>query len=170
MFLAPLFLANSVLCAAALGASALTRNGRREALIIASLVCANFIFCNMAYTSYAPKYALLALGIECTSKDLWMLADTAVAAAALWLAYDRWWGWSFGLAGLVQLAIHAGRLGLFYDGALYSEMLGIVLHAQLAVFFLLGGPGIVEFLHSSLARFRVPRRPSQASYLDEAGQ
>lgn len=154
MFLPFLFLFNGALCAAALGFAAFVRNGRREAVILATLLSANFLFCNLAYTDFAPKLAFNAIGIEATSKDLWMLADTAFAGAAFMIAYNRMWGWALGAMGFVQLGIHGARLANLCDGETYSDALGYVLHAQLAVFFVTGGPGIAEFLHSLLVRLR----------------
>lgn len=163
-----LFAINGLLCVVAIACATRVKPGREQAVPLAVLLLANFIFCNLAYTDYAPKHALEALGIEATSKDLWMLADTLLAGAAVTIAYDRWWGWAFGLAGFVQLGIHAAYLANMYVGDFYTDRLSNVLHAQIAVFFLLGGRGVGSLLLSFIAELRSVRRvPQKAFYSDE---
>lgn len=163
MFEPALFSFNGALCVAAIGVAAAVKRGRVEALVLSGLLLANFLFCNLAYTPYAPKYGLAALGIAVTSKELWMLADTLLAASCALVAFRRWWGWALWAAGAVQIITHlAYSFDLFSPDA-YSDILQVVLLAQLAVFFMIGGPGVVDLLHSALAHFRSRRRSFAAS-------
>jgi len=152
MFDLPLFTANGAFCAAALVVAAFVHRGRGEALTLAALLFANFVFCALAYTPYAPKLAFAAVGITVTSKDLWLLADAVYGTCAVF-AFRRWWGW--GLWGLssVQVALHIAYQWGLLDADAYTDRLQNVLHAQLAVFFLIGGPGAVDFLRCHAARF-----------------
>lgn len=163
MFEPALFSFNGALCVAAIGFAAAVKRGRTEALVLAGLLLANFIFCNLAYTPYAPKLGLAAIGIKATSKELWMLADTLLAASCVLVAFKRWWGWALWAAGAVQILIHLLYSFELFSPDAYSDLLQAVLLAQLAVFFMIGGPGVVDLLHSTLAHFRSRRRTVAAS-------
>lgn len=166
---APLFLINGAMCAAAVMVAAFSRHDRRELVAIGLLICANFMFCNLAYTPYAPKYALAAIGFDVSSKELWMLADTLVSAGALILAWHRWWGWVIWVLAWVQIFAHALRMDKLVDEFLYTDVLQIVLLIQLAVLFVIGGPGLVEFLHRSIARFRSRSRRRAEAFVEGEG-
>lgn len=157
MFDIPLFLLNAALCLAALGCAAFVRPGRGEALVLAALLNANFYFCALGYTSYAPKHMLEALGVAITTKETWMVADALLGAAAV-IAFRRWWAWALWATTLCQQIIHGGYMfGLFSD-VFYTDRLQNVLHAQIALFFLIGGRGLADFLHRHIARFCGARR------------
>lgn len=152
MFDVPLFLANLALGVLAIAAARFVRPGRREATWLAALMLGNFVFCAMAYTPYAPKYALAALGVDVSSKDLWMIADATLGAAAL-LAFNRWWGWAVWAVASTQVAVHLVYKVSPFDPVAYSDRLGLLLHGQQAVFLLAGGPGGFDFLRCFIARF-----------------
>lgn len=153
MFDLPLFLLNGALCAAATRAAAFVRRGKGEALLLAALLATNFVFCAAAYTPYAPKYAFQAIGLPLSSKDLWMLADAIYGTCAM-IAFRRWWAWGLWALSSVQVALHIGYQWDAFDGGAYTDRLQTVLHAQLAVFYLIGGPGAVDFLRRNADRFR----------------
>lgn len=153
MFLSTLFLVNGSLCAAAVMFAALARSGKREAMTLAALLSANFLFCALCWTEYSPKYALSDMGFDVSNKDLWFCADALFGMACI-IAYDRWWGWALWFSSGVQLGIHmayeAGALG----PTAYSDRLQDVLLAQLAVFFFIGGAGAQALFLDFVARFR----------------
>jgi len=157
MLLPHIFTFNALLCAAAFGFAALVRSGKREALILATLLCVNFVFCGLAYTDYAPKYAFEAIGIEVTSKQLWFCADALFGMACV-MAYNRWWGWALWFSSGVQIGIHLAYQAQLFSGEQYSDMLQDVLLAQLAVFFLIGAEGAGNLICDALARLGGVRR------------
>lgn len=163
MFDPPLFLTNGALCAAAFGFAAFVRVGRAEAVVLAGLLGCNFVFCALAYTPYAPKYALQAAGIPLTSKDLWMLADALYGAAAIIIGFWRRWAWALWGMAVVQVSIHAAYLAGLFGPDTYSDRLQNVLHAQLAVFFIIGGPGVVDYLLDTADRLSRYSRRAQAA-------
>lgn len=153
MFDPLLFFFNGTLCAAALGVAAFVNPGRKAAVTLAALLCANFMFCNLAYTTYAPKYLFLSWGLPVSSKDLWLIADTLYGASAVLVGFYRKWAWVLWLTSVTQVGLHAGyQLDLFNEYA-YTDRLQNVLHAQIAVFFVIGGPGAVDYLRGRLVRF-----------------
>lgn len=158
MFDLPLFSINGALCAAALGVAAFVRSGKREAVTLAGCLLANYLFCALAYTPWAPKLALEATGLDVTSKDLWMLADTAFGVAAILAGFWHWWGTALWACACFQILIHVIYQADLIDEYAYSDRLQNVLHAQLAVFFVIGGPRAWDRLLSCLDRFRVSRR------------
>jgi hypothetical protein len=163
------FLANGIACAAALGFAAFVRPGRREAVTLAALLCVNYMFCALGYTDASPALALQAIGVPITNKETWMLADACFGAAAVLIAFWRPWAWIFWATSIVQVGIHALRMTEAIDGTTYSDWLEIVLHGQLAVFFVIGGPGVGDRLHDAFDRFRHRRRaPASFSCQDEA--
>lgn len=150
MFQPWVFASNLGLCAAAVMAAAFVRPGKAEAVGIAICLMVNFVFCAAAYTPYAPKYALLALGIKATSKDLWLFADGLQATVAV-IAFRRTWWWQLYVFANAQVALHVAYRVWSFDDTLYTDLLQMLLFAQLAVFYIEGGPGAVDF-GRSLAR------------------
>lgn len=152
MFDSRLFAINLAFCLLSGVAATFIRAGRGEAIALSGLLAGNFVFCALAYTPYAPKYALQAAGLDVTSKDLWMLAD-ALFGTACAFAFLRWWAWAlWGLAAL-QVAVHITYQWVPFDPDLYSDRLQTLLHAQLAVFYLAGGPGALDYVRRIIARF-----------------
>lgn len=154
MFDPALFLLNGALCAVAYWAAAYVHPGRDEARTLALLLAINFLFCALAWTPYAPKHLLAPLGIVISSKDTWMLADALFGSAAVALMFWRWWGWALWSLAFVQVGLHVARQRNLIEPDLYSGGLDIVLHAQLAVFFVIGGRGLVGCLSDFAARLR----------------
>lgn len=158
MFDPGLFLANGIACAAALGFAAFVRPGRREAVTIAALLCVNYMFCALGYTDASPARILQTLGVPITNKETWMLADACFGAAAILIAFWRPWAWVFWGLSVVQVGIHGLRIAKVIEGSTYSDWLQIVLHMQLVVFFVIGGPGVGDHLLNALDRVRRGRR------------
>jgi len=153
MFDPVLFALNGALCLAAFVFAGFVRPGdRAAAMTLAALLGFNFVFCALGYTQYAPKYGLAALGVSVTTKSLWMLADALLGCAAA-LAL-RWWGWALWSLALLQMFLHFGYLADWYSDLFYTDRLQDVLHAQIALFFVMGGPGLAAFLHRAPARLR----------------
>lgn len=162
MFTPGLFLFNGIACAVALGFAAFVRPGRQEAVTLAALLCVNYLFCALGYTDWSPALALQSVGMPISNKETWMLADTCFGAAAVLIAFWRPWAWIFWGLAVVQVSIHGLRMAKGIDGTTYSDLLQIVLWAQLAVFFGIGGRGVGDHLHSAIDRFRRHRWPSHA--------
>lgn len=146
MFDPALFLINGALCAVAWWAAAYVHPGRGEARTLAALLALNFLFCALAWTPYAPKLALAAVGIHLSSKDIWMLADAVYGSVAITIMFWRWWGWALWLLAFAQVGLHLARQSALITPDFYSDRLDNVLHAQLAVFFVIGGHGVVGSL------------------------
>ncbi len=83
-----------------------------------------------------------------------MLADALFGSAALIVAFRRWWGWALGGTAFFQVFVHLAREDNILSPAAYSEILTIVLYAQLTLFYTIGGRGIGDFLFSSIDRLR----------------
>lgn len=164
------FLLNGALCLASMWFAAYAKQGRREAITASLSLCGNFLFCALAFTPLAPKFAFQALGLDLTHKETWMLADTALGGACVLLGHRYWWGYALCAMCAAQVGIHAARGEHVIDAAAYSEILDIVLHAQMAVFLALGGPKIGDLLHSNVARFFAHRGPKKASAFVSADQ
>lgn len=154
MFSEPQFLFNAALCFGAFVLSHRVHPGRNEARLLAALLCVNFVFCAMCWTPYSPKYWLNAIGANVSNKELWMLADALFGAACMIVAYRRWWGWALGGTAFFQVFVHLAREDKLIEAAAYSEILTIVLYAQLTLFYTIGGRGIGDFLFSSIDRLR----------------
>lgn len=165
MFAPSLFAINGALCVAAIWFAALVRHGRREAIILAVALCANFVFCNLAYTEYAPKYAFQAIGLDVNSKDLWFCADALFGVSCL-IAYDRWWGWALWLCSGLQLTAHMAYGASMFGGVTYTDILADVLLAQIAIFFVMGGRGAQSLVLDTLAWFSRPRRQVEAAHCE----
>lgn len=163
----PQFLANGILCAAAVMVAAFARKDRNELTIVGMAIAANFLFCIMAYTDYAPKYAVQALGFDVSSKELWMLADTLVGMTALALAHNRGWAWIIWAISMGQVLMHTLRAEDLIDEFKYTDVLQIMLLAEITVLLVKGGPGIVEFLHRAFTRRSLRRGASASAFIEQ---
>ncbi len=165
----PIFLLNGFLLAAAMFFAANAKQGSREASLAALGLACNFLFCALAFTDYSPKIALQGMGIAMSNKETWMLADTVLGASCMLLAWRYWWGFTLCFAAMAQVLIHGARISGTMPEAAYTQTLDAVLHAQMAVFFLIGGRGVGDLLHSTLARHRsIRRHHATARVLPEA--
>lgn len=153
----PLVIIYGALCAAAvLFAAASPRSHRRVAVILGAMLLLNWVLFILSYTPYGPVVLFHALGIGIKPTELWAIIDGICGVAALGLAWDRWWGWALWLSAIGQETIHFARyLGI--DPIAYTGWLDNLLRVQLAIFFLMGGPGVRDFLHRGIARLRFRR-------------
>lgn len=163
-----LFSLNGALCAAAFGFAAFVRHGRQDAMALAAALFVNFVACGLEYTQYAPRYALAACGWPVGAPDVWMMADTAFGVTALLVGSRHWWGTALWALSCVQVIVHLAYTAKWFDQYVYSDTLQVVLLAQLAVFFVIGGPRAADHLRSGLDRLRRPRRALAARACDEA--
>lgn len=164
----PLFSFNGGLCVAALWVATFVRRGKWDAVGVAACLLANYLFCALAYTPYAPKYAFHAIGIPVTSKDLWLVADTLFGCAAMLVGFWHRWAVALWALACVQVGTHLAYQAQAIDEYVYSDALQIVLHAQLAVFFVIGGPRAWDYLRSSVSRYRRSRGSMAVQARDEA--
>lgn len=158
MINSPVFLLNGALCLGAALFALFAVRGRQEAFWCALSLGANFLFCALVFTPLSPAKAM---GLSI--KETWMLADTVLGAMCVTLAYRYWWGYAMCALAMAQVALHGAMIEHVIDGNVYSENLDYVLHAQIAVFFLIGGRGIGDLLYSTVAQFRGSGRIAQTA-------
>lgn len=128
------------LCAAACGFAACAPRGQRfGALTVAASLNANWWICAWSYSSSSPQAAL---GI--TAIDLWCLLDLAVGVTALVAGVRHWWGWALWFIAIGQECFHMGHFLL--ENQMYTFWLDKLLLAQVAVFFLIGGRSVSNWL------------------------
>lgn len=164
----PLFSLNGALCAAAFGFAAFVRQGRRDAMGLAAALLVNFVACGLEYTPYAPRYALAAYGWPASAPEVWLLADTLFGVMAILVGFWHWWGTALWALACMQVIVHLAFQAQLFDQYVYSDILQVVLLAQLAVFFVIGGPRAGDHLRDGLDRFRRSRRSLAAHACDEA--
>lgn len=159
----PVFLLNGFLILGAMWFASYAKAGRKEAVLCSIALAANFLLCALSFTDTSMKSALSVIGFSMTHKETWMLADTLLGAFCVTVAYRRLWAYALCAMCMGQIGVHAALMEHVIDGDAYSEILDIVLHAQVAVFYLLGGRGVGQLLRSSIAGFRRPRRIAQTA-------
>lgn len=163
MIYTPVFLLNGALCLGAALFASFAKGGRREAFWCASALGINFLFCALVFTPLSP-----AIVFGSTIKETWMAADTMLGAACVLMAYRYWWGYAMCALAIIQVGLHGAMIEHVIDGSTYSENLDIVLHAQVAVFFLIGGRGIGDLLRNSLVLRSLPRLHAASRFVKEA--
>lgn len=108
----------------------------------------------LSWSAFPPAAAFWAVGIPLTSEHLWALTDGVLGTLVIATTWDRWWGWMvFGLLALQQCFHLAYDWQVIGFGTL-SQWLDMTFLAQLACFFVIGGPGVVSRLSDLV---RVPR-------------
>lgn len=143
----PFAIANGLLCAATILFAAHVREGRGDAVTLATALFVNWVLYVLSWTPLAVAPAIREMtGLPLHSSDLWLLADTCCASLAMVLAFNRWWGWGLWSLGILQVLVHGGRELSLYDFATYTQILDWVLWAQLAIFFYIGGRGVGDHL------------------------
>lgn len=147
-------------CVAAIVAAAHSpRDGRWQAVSLSCLLIVNWALFVLAYTDWSPKWALEHAGIETSSVHLWMIADTVCGCAAILSAYRFWWGKALFSIAIVQMCFHSAVDSNLLDPAVYTDvLLNAALLSQLAVFFVIGGPGLGDHLRHRIARLRISGR------------
>lgn len=138
-----------VLCGAAIWFAAHSPiDQRRDAVTVAGALLANWLFC--AWTYVAPA------SVQELAPDLWAVADMAVGALAVMLAWRHWWGWAiYGLV-MAQECFHAARGVVGVDA--YLTALDRLLLAMIACFIVLGGRGVAQRVSAWLHRVSDFRR------------
>lgn len=167
----PLAIANGGLCAAAIAFAAHVpkAKGRREALCLAVVLAANFIFCALGYTGFAPKLALRRIGVELSTKELWAIAD-AIFGCLTAFAFVYWWAWVLWAGALAHVLLHGFRIYFDLDEFAYTDSLQIVLLAQIAIFFLIGGRGVGNRVHRGLDNCRLYWRACASAFARRSGK
>lgn len=132
-----------LMIAAAFGAPS---EDRRRAVAVSVLLFANWVCFVLAWTDYKPKLVFAAVGMPLTNIDMWALLDALAASCIIAVAYDRWWGLALWGMLVAQLAGHSLYQGGLVAYAPYSAALDALFLAQVAVFLLLGGGGIVNLV------------------------
>lgn len=162
MFDMGLAVSNGALCLVAIFFAAHVKEGRVEAICLAALLFSNFVFCALGYTDHAPKYALHRLGLDISTKELWAIAD-AIFGSLTMIAFRFWWAWALWAGAITQVLLHAARISLGLDEFIYSDALQVVLLGQIAVFFLIGGRGVRDWINRLVDRIRVFRGTRRAT-------
>jgi hypothetical protein len=157
MLIEPLALVYAVLLVCAIiFASFAPKDDRREAQLLALLLLVNWVSFVATYTPYSPARAL---GMR--PQDWWAMMDGLCGVVAM-LAFQRWWGWALWAISILQEILHAGHDFGWYDQFTYTDYLDSVLRAQIALFFLIGGRGVGDFLYRGVDRIRRRRGPRRA--------
>ena len=154
MIYTPVFLFNGAMCIGAALFASFAKEGRRESFQCAVALGINFLLCAMVLVSPIPLLSI---------KETWMIADTALGAFCVLAGYRYWWGYAMCALAMAQILLHAAMMEHAIDGQRYSGTLDVVLHAQMAVFFIIGGRGVSDLLRNSLAEFSSPRRSHEAA-------
>ena len=132
------------------------RDGRWEAVSLACLLLVNWALFILAYTDFSPSWALERTGVDISSPRLWMLADAICGSAAITVAYRFWWGRALWCVSMVQIGFHAGMDAKIFDPVFYTDvLLNGALLVQLAIFFVMGGPGVGNALYLRATRIRL---------------
>jgi len=155
----PFAILNGALCVTAIMFAALASSGRREALPLAALLFADWLLYVLSWTPYKPANLFPGL---LNSKDLWSIMDGIFGACAIVTAYRYWWGWALLLSVMCQEVLHAAYWLRVYDFETYSGFLDITFLAQVALFLVLGGRGVRDYLNRCIDRLGVSRRAQGA--------
>lgn len=150
----PFAILNGALCATAILFAAFS-SGRREALPLAALLFADWLLYVLSWTAFKPANLFHGL---LNSKDLWAIMDGILGACAVVTAYRYWWGWALLLSVMCQEVLHAAYWLRVYDFETYSGFLDITFLAQVALFLVLGGRGVRDYLNRCFDRLGVSRR------------
>ena len=133
-------LAYAGLCAAACGFAACAPHGQRLGAFFVSLAFnANWWLCAWTYSASPPQTYL-----GMSAVDLWCLFDLAVGVTALVAGVRHWWGWALWFIAIAQECFHTGHFLL--ENQTYTFWLDKLLLAQVAVFFLIGGRSVSNWL------------------------
>lgn len=144
----PYDLANGAAVVCAIVASAcVPARSRPMTLALAAVFAVNWLDYVLSYSARPPVAILWDYGIYLRSNDVWAMLDASVAVVALlcWVNARAWWGAAIYSLALAQVILH----GLYWDiqtlpRDIYYPALDKLFLAQVAVFILAGGGGLVD--------------------------
>jgi len=118
------------------------RNDRGPAIVSGLAILGGWLLFVSSWTRFAPAHVFTWLSYS----DIWAMTDLAVAAVIGVVARDRWWGKALWSLIFAQVCLHVAHQYLGLNFASYSMFLDALFLGQLAVFYMLGGGAIVDFL------------------------
>lgn len=145
-----------ILCLLSIAVAGCARHDRACAVKVASIIAANWLACSMPWIDRDLSYSAImhAWGLPAKQTDGFALFDMLALMGATRVCWRAWWApviWSIYLIGLTMHAL-AWSAGLQYVD--YAAVLDAGLAVQLAVIFMVGGPGCADRVSDCWVRVR----------------
>lgn len=151
------------LCVAAVLVGALSTNDRRCLFTAALVILGDWLLFSMWWI-YAPAslpYVAEGVGLYIRHIDAWAMIDTCALVCLIGCCWRVWWGPLLWAPTLVNLVMYAVAYANDLEYIAYQSVLDASLSVQLAVVFLIGGPGCADRVSR---RWRVYRMVRDASH------
>lgn len=145
-----------ILCLLAIVVVSYARHDRLCAVKVAGILAANWLLFSMPWI-YAPasfEFVMHALGLPGRQEDGWAMLDLASLVMVTVVGWRVWWSPIIWSIYLVQLTMHAVAWANGLEYVDYAAVLDGGLAVQLAVLFMIGGPGFAVHLSSLWHRLR----------------
>lgn len=140
------------------------KDRRGEAVAAALVLLAVWVLYVLSWTPLSlARGASAVLDVKVSSQDLWPVVDALAAMGIVLACFRRWWGWALWATLAAQVLIHYGNQQWSFDFGTYSHVLDGLFLAQIAIFILIGGRGVVDLLHRGIGRLRLLGRAPSSS-------
>lgn len=145
-----------ILCALSIAVAACARRDRSCATKVAGIIAANWLACSMPWIDRDLSYSAIvhAWGLPGKQTDGFALFDLLAMAAAIQVCWRVWWAPVIWSVYLIDLTMHALAWSAGLQHVDYASVLDAGLAVQLAVIFMVGGPGCADRLSDCWVRVR----------------
>ncbi|MEH3121159.1 MAG: hypothetical protein PGN16_04130 [Sphingomonas phyllosphaerae] len=154
-----------LVCLLSIAVASCARHDRACAVKVACILSVNWLLFNMPWFYPPASYAYL-VGYPARQEDGWALFDLVSLMFAVWACLRVWWAPVIWATYLNMLAMHAVAYTFSLQYVDYAAVLDAGLAVQLAVIFMVGGPGCADRLSACWDRIRFVGRAS--GWLPEA--
>lgn len=146
---------NGLLCVAALIVAACAKNDKAEGVRVGSLLLFVWVLYvwPWVHSPSSPAAVLSRSGVDgIQHQHVWMVTDAIASMLTLLFAWRKAWGWAVWACFIVMLCNHT--FSPLLDFSVYSTGLDAAFLGQLAILFVIGGPGAWDRLSNWRAKFR----------------
>lgn len=137
----------------AIAVAACSRHDRPCAVKVAGILAINWLLFSLPWI-YAPASYAFLVGIPARQEDGWALFDLLSMMSVIVVCWRVWWAPVIWSIYLVMLSMHAVAWANGLEYIDYAAVLDAGVAVQLAVIFMVGGPGCADRLLAGWGRFR----------------
>ncbi len=143
----------AVICLSSIAVAACSRHDRSCAVKVACIITLNWLLFAMPWI-YAPASYAFLVGAPARQEDGWALFDLLSMMAVINVCWRVWWAPVIWSIYLVMLSMHAVAWANGLEYLDYAAVLDAGVAVQLAVIFMVGGPGCADRLLAGWSRIR----------------
>lgn len=135
-----------VLCVASILIGAFARQDSRTLAVSGGVIAGNWLLFSMPWI-YAPAsfaFVVNAAGVSCSQLDGWAIIELCALITLVGVCWRVWWGPMLWAPSLINLTMYAVAYANHLEYVEYQNVLDASLSVQLAVIFVLGGPGCAD--------------------------